>query len=94
MKKSPKNTVKTHTFNGRKYAIDIDQLDGFCEQYKITPEDRRIFILTKPNTRSELITIIHECLHAENWAATESVVDRVSTELGSFLWRLGYRKGK
>ena len=85
-------TVRTHTFNGRKYNICFDdQLDGCCEQYTIKPDDRDITIFTKPGTKNELITIIHEALHAENWAATEEVVDRVSAEIGSFLWRLGYR---
>ena len=84
--------VKTHTFNGRKYDIYFGQIDGCCEQYSIKPTDREIAIFAKPNTRNELETIIHECLHAENWAATEGVVDRVSSEIGGLLWRLGYRK--
>ncbi len=84
--------LKTHVFNRRRYYIDIDNVDGWCDQYK--NNKRMIHIVTKPNTKNELITILHESLHAENWAETEEVVDRVSTEIGSFLWRLGYRKVK
>ena len=88
-----KRRVKTHRFHGREYKIVFsERLDGICDQYKLN--QREIFIMTKPHTKDELITIIHESLHAENWAATESVVGRVSREIGSLLWRLGYRLRK
>lgn len=85
-----KRKVRSHRFNGRLYKIDIREIDGFCDQYK---EDgsREMFIGVDLNTKNGLITAIHESLHAENWAETEEVVDRVSTEVGTFLWRLGYR---
>ena len=83
--------VRTHTFNGRRYEIDMPgRIDGTTEQYRL---DKRIMLIaTEPHTRNELETIIHECLHAENWAATEEVVTRVANEIGNFLWRLGYRR--
>ena len=85
--------VKTHKFNSRIYKIDIDVLDGLVDQYTLH-NDRTLRILTSLKTKKGLITVIHEALHAENWAATEEVVDRVSREIGSFLWRLGYRRVK
>ena len=85
--------IKTHVFNGRRYYIDVDKIDGWCDQYKLNNK-RMIHILSNPTTKNGLITIIHEALHAENWAETEEVVDRVSAEIGSFLWRLGFRKVK
>ena len=84
--------VKTHKFNGRRYNIFFGQIDGCCDQYHISEKDREIAILAAPFTKEELITIVHESLHASNWAATEEVVDRVSTEVGSLLWRLNYRR--
>jgi hypothetical protein len=42
-------------------------------------------------TKNGLVTAIHEALHAENWSKDEDTVDRVSKEIGTFLWRLGYR---
>lgn len=81
--------VKTHTFNGRKYKIDVDILDGQCDQYNTT---NTLQILTSLSTRKGLITVIHEALHAECWTASEETVERVSREVGSFLWRLGYRR--
>jgi len=85
--------VKTHTFNGRKYNIYIfpDGFDGVCDQYTPEVDEREVIIAVDPTTRNGLITIIHECLHAENWRASEESVDRTSTEIGTFLWRCGFR---
>ena len=84
--------VVTHTFNGRKYYIDIDKVDGWCDQYKLNK--RFIHVVANPKTKNGLISIVHEALHAEDWAKTEEVVDRVSKEIGTFLWRLGFRLGE
>lgn len=83
--------VRTHTFNGTKYDIDLcGPIDGVCDGP--VGERPSIRITTEPETRNELISLIHEGLHAEGWAVTESVVDRVSSEIGTFLWRLGFRR--
>jgi hypothetical protein len=58
--------MKTATLNGRRYKIDFDaDIDGYCDQYKLN--ERYISVSAKPFTRNELITILHECLHAEDW---------------------------
>ena len=83
--------MKTHTFNGRRYKVFIDpDLDGWCEQFKCNIHE--IHLLRDTKTRAGLITAIHEALHAENWSKEEKDIDRVSREIGTFLWRLGYRK--
>ena len=85
--------VRTHKFNGRKYHIIVSyRIDGFVEQYKLG--GRTMMITVDPGTKNELETYIHESLHAENWATTEKVVERVSKEIADFLWRLGYRRTK
>jgi len=81
--------VKTHTFNGRKYKIDIDSIDGNCDQYACN--ERYLSIYADLKTQTGLITAVHESLHACNWAKTEDIVDNVSKDIGRFLWRLGYR---
>ena len=83
--------VKTATFNGRKYKIDIepDGLDGNCDQYACN--ERYFSIYTDLNKQTGLITAIHEGLHACKWDASESSVDTASKDIGRFLWRLGYR---
>ena len=83
-------SVKTHTFNGRRYLITVKSLaDGYCDTYN---KERELIICAKLKTKNGLITAIHEALHAECWTASEDTVDRVSKEIGTFLWRLGFRK--
>ena len=84
--------VKTHTFHGRTYKIRLKDIDGDTDTYKLN--ERFLSVHANLDTRNGLVTLIHEALHAENWANGEEVVDRVSTERGSFLWRLGYRRNK
>lgn len=82
--------VRTATFAGVRYDIDLcEALDGCCD----SPRGGRpsIRVMANPNTQKGLITLIHESLHASNWAATEAVVDRTSREIGTLLWRLGFR---
>lgn len=84
--------VKTHSFNKHKYKIITEILDGWCD---IT--DKQVFYLVinrKLKERVGLITAIHEALHASDWKAEEQTIERVSKEIGSFLWRLGFRKVK
>ena len=81
--------MNTHTFNGRKYQITVDRLDGMCDTYK---KERELVILADLNTRSGLETAIHEALHALKWSACEDTVTTSAHDLARFLWRLGYRK--
>lgn len=82
-------TVKTATFNGRQYKIFLQEpVDGTCTTYTL---ERAIEIFTPLDTQNGLITLIHECLHAGNWHASEDVVDRTSKDIGRLMWRLGYR---
>jgi len=87
-------TVRTHTFNGRTYSIYIrPPVDGITDTYSLSSHNsREINIFVDIATKNGLVTLIHESLHAENWAKSEAVVERVSTEIGNFLWRLGYRR--
>ena len=84
-------TVKTHSFNGRRYKITVYSFNGMCDTYN---KEREIVILADLQTRNGLVTAIHEALHASSWTASENNVDRTSTEIGRFLWRLGYRLEK
>ena len=83
--------IKSATLNGRRYRIDFDHgLDGWCDQYEMN--DRYISILAKPFTRNELITVLHELLHAEDWTKGEEPIDRISREIGKAMWGLGFRR--
>ena len=81
--------VRTHTFNGKRYLITIAELDGQCDTFQ---KERELQVFRDPNTRVGLITLIHEALHACNWSKKEEGVDRTSKDIGSFLWRLGFRQ--
>jgi len=83
--------VKTHFFNGIRYNIRFAQFDGATD---IDSVARDMLIGAKPNTQSELITIIHESMHAGNWDKHEETIDKSSRDIGRLLWRLGYRRKK
>jgi len=84
--------VKTATFNGRKYHIIIDALDG-----NVDTDDKYWLIIERDlNHKIGLETAIHEALHACSWATQEGKVEMTARDIARFLWRLGYRleKGK
>jgi len=85
-----KNKVKTHTFNKVKYEIHfLHDCDGAADTRHSSQPNLEVFC--KPYTRNELISLIHEALHAEG-NNQEERVEMLSREIGSFLWRLGYRR--
>ena len=80
--------IRTHTFNGRKYKIDIGPFDGSCVCYTC---EREMHILVPLEERIGLETAIHEALHACSWPASESTVEITAHDIARFLWRIGYR---
>ena len=83
--------IKTATFNHVVYDIDFcGETDGTCDYPRGGKPSIRIMV--NPKTKKELVTIIHECLHSEDWSKSEAIVERVSEEIGRFLWRLDYRR--
>lgn len=93
--------VKTHRFNGVKYFIGVDEpYVGWCDKPKI-PDKKEYPAIRMPNglafgstrkAKEDLIILLHECLHAENWEKTEKLIDMVAIDIGTLLWRLGYRR--
>lgn len=85
-------TVRTATFAGVRYDIDLDvNLGGYCDH----PDGKgnpSITVCTDPNTQKGLTHLIHECLHASGYSKHEATVVRVSKDVGRLLWRLGYRR--
>ncbi len=92
--------VKTHTFNGVKYEIDIEPIWGVTQDptpKKYMPVVRVVNGLPFGNrrgARTGLDAIMHEALHAANFNAHEETVERVAREVSKLLWRLGYRRIK
>lgn len=86
--------VKTHTFAGVSYDVDVEgPFDGICE-FPRSGKRPALRVSVDIDTQKGLETLIHECLHAENWSVTEEVVDRTSCDIARLLWRLGFRRGK
>jgi len=97
--------VRTHRFNNIQYTIDVE---GFKGETRQKCQDLPCIIIARPDVtmkeslpygdgkhaRLMLITLLHECLHASNWSATEKRVDRTAVDIGKLLWRLGYRRIK
>lgn len=79
--------IKTHTFNGRKYHIVIENLDGY------TDTDNYYWLIVRRDLDKlvGLETVIHEALHACSWKAKEENVTISAKDIARFLWRLGYR---
>jgi len=84
-------TVRTTTFNGTRYIVDTDPINGCCSPPK--PSDRKpmLRICCPLNTQIGLITAIHEAMHTCDYDKHEKTVDRTSIDIGRLLWRLGYR---
>jgi len=95
--------VHTHRLNGQKYHIGVDgPFLGICDKPGIPgPKDYSAIRLSRglpygneKGARDGLITLIHECLHAENWDKCDRIIDRTACDIGRLLWRLGFRRGK
>ena len=84
--------VHTATFTGVRYDIDIDpNLGGYCDR----PDKKGrpcLTVITPLNTKKGLIHLIHECLHASQYFKDHAIIERTSTEIGTLMWRLGYRR--
>lgn len=81
--------VRTHIFNGKRCDVITDKVDGLAHRSK---DCDLLFVNADLNTKKGLISLIHEAGHLGNWDKQEKVIDRFSEELGSLLWRLGYRR--
>ena len=93
--------VRTHRFRGVKYYIGVDEpYVGWCDRPG-TPDPNEYPAIRLPNgiaygsskkAKEDLIILLHECNHAENWKLSEDEVDGIAIDVGTLLWRLGYRR--
>ena len=87
--------MKTATFNGVRYDIDLEGMDASCEAplKKTRLKGRPSICLVHGIKKDEytLECLIHEALHACKWGATEKKVENTAKDISRFLWRLGYR---
>lgn len=65
---------------------------GFCEPpWRKKP---RIVIRTNMKEKQELETLIHEMLHACDFAKTEWWIEEAGHDIATALWKLGWRKNE
>ena len=79
-----------HTFNGKKYFIDLEPFDGICD----TPEDPYTAIRFPkglPKDKYGLELAIHESLHACFPFMKEEDVTQSASDITDFLWKLKVR---
>lgn len=96
--------VKTHTFNGVRYKIDVSgNTAGSCDaptkkrRAKDTPEICLTEGLPCGNSKKAkngLKYLMHESIHAEDWDMPENKVERIAEDITRLLWRLDYRRIK
>ena len=93
------NTVRTHTFNGKKYEIaQYTEIGGICD------EEGAVLSILRGNNIKALGSALEEGLHALNVPdrylhKSESKVPIGKSlskvdDLARFLWRLGFRRTK
>jgi len=91
MKKHP---VKSHTFNGRKYKVELtERIDGVTD-VPGTPDPYEILILDG-NDLKALHSALHEGLEAIGASDIHDYRDDgypKTWDVAKFLWRLGYRR--
>ena len=91
-----KKKINSHIFNGKRYKIEFKNRKVIVTMGDCDPpneKNRKIRLWTKGITKRKfLVNCIHEALHAEDWEMSESKVQRISSDIGRFLWRLGYKK--
>ena len=79
-----------HKFNGIVYDIDPVEAEAYC----VSPNGgvpQILFAGGIKSTKASLITQVHEALHACKWGMPEDDVDRAASDIGSFLWKIGWR---
>ncbi len=83
--------VKTATFRGTKYEIELDApIDGRCEG-TINTKNPKLSVFVDLDSVKGLETCIHEALHACCFAKTEEIVEQTAHDIAKFLRRLGFR---
>ena len=84
--------MKSHTFNGTKYAVWIDaKIDGFADLPK-ERDNMTLYVDPTLDGLAHLDTAVHEAIHASLHTCPESLVGVAGRDIARFLWRLGYRR--
>jgi len=87
-----------HKFRNVTYKIDVKTpFGGICDAPDIVARLKNlpgIHISEDIHEEAGLIALIHEGLHASNWNKSETDVFKTAEDIGSLLWKLGFRLRK
>ena len=84
--------IKSATFRGVKYKIDMDaQCSGSCDPPHKPPERELCIFEPIENSQRSLYILIHESMHALFWHLPEEDVVQRAQDMARFLWRAGWR---
>ena len=78
---------------GKRWDLSFTRLTanrGDCEGPHVP--NKRIRVDSSLDGEEKLEVILHECLHAADWKASEEYIEQTAIDLASILWRLGYRQ--
>ena len=84
--------ISSHVFCGRRYVVDTETCDGYCDTLK--PDYTIGFPGRLENKFRDLRLETHEALHACFPGASEKKITEAGNDLSRFLWRMGYRRKK
>lgn len=85
--------MKSATFRGKRYKVYNQRIAGYVLD-ESCPDEREIYLDPGIRGHEALDRDVHEALHAEFHAMSETEVGTAASDIGRFLWRLGYRKRK
>ena len=88
-----KAKIKSHDFAGNRYKVIWKKPGkgawGMCEDNG-APE-KTMYISPSLQEYDFLTTCLDEAIHACNFSLDNEHVDEMSSTIGSFLWRIGFR---
>lgn len=75
---------------GRHRTDDGGRVDGWCDDP--SRPRKSILIDSRLSGQRELDVLLHEMMHACDWAKDEEFITRQATDIAKVLWKLGYRR--
>ena len=82
--------IKSHTFRGIRYIVELHHIYGYAEIPGHEP--KYLYIDPEQSPNQFLETAVHEAMHCEDKDVPEQVIDRRAKSMARWLWRLGYRR--
>ena len=84
--------IKTFTMRGKKYNMQVKRMrDARGKTEAPDTVGKTVYIDDRESGKSLLATLIDEALHTAMWELDNDVVDVISDDMATLLWRAGLR---